>query len=45
MDMKNDDHLQGDNNQAANNVSDTTNTNASNTTDIPCPQQTVEDEL
>ena len=45
MDMKDNDNLLGDNNQAVNNVSDTTNANASNTTGIPCPQQTVEDEL
>ena len=45
MDLSNADHLQGDNNQAANNVSDTTDVNASNTTGIPCPQQAVEDEL
>ena len=45
MDLNDADHLQGDNNQAASNVIDTTNANASNTTGIPCPQQAVEDEL
>ena len=45
MDLNDADHLQGDNNQAANNVGDTTNSNAGNTTGIPSLQQAVEDEL